>query len=120
MTLSRADRFILRKQRTKSRIVGRSSRHRISVYRSNKFIYAQIIDDAKGRTVLSVSSLSPEIKKELKDKKKTEQAKMVGEQLAKKALASGVTEVVFDRSGYRYHGRVKSLADAIRAGGLKF
>lgn len=99
----------------RSKISGTSSKPRLSVFRSNKDIYAQLIDDLKGHTLLSVSSCS------LKDKAtKVEKSANVGKELAEKALAKGISEVVFDRNGYLFHGRVKSLADAAREGGLKF
>jgi large subunit ribosomal protein L18 len=105
-----------RANRTRARIKSVSERPRLSVFRSNTNIYAQIIDDATGKTLVSASSL------ELKDKKKIKKAdiaKTVGKTLAEKALKAGVKEVAFDRGAYRYHGRVKALAEAAREGGLK-
>jgi len=99
-------------------VKGTAERPRLSVFRSNKQIYVQLIDDLKGHTLVSASSRLAEIAN--KKVTKTEQAKLVGELLAKKALEAGITSVVFDRNGYLYHGRVKSLADAAREGGLKF
>lgn len=93
---------------------------RLSVFRSLKHIYAQIIDDDEGRTLVSSSTLDADIRDQLSGKNKTEQAKVVGKRLAEKALSSGVARVVFDRGGYLYHGRVQALADASREGGLKF
>ena len=102
------------KSRFKSTIIGTAARPRLSVFRSNKQIYAQLIDDEKGSTIASASSLE--------DKKakgnKTEQAKLVGKEIAEKAIKAKITTVVFDRNGYLYHGRVKSLADAARENGL--
>lgn len=99
----------------RSKIFGMENRPRLSIFRSNKDIYAQLIDDNKGITLLSVSSRS------LTDKTtKVEKSAMVGKELAEKATAKGITSVVFDRSGYLYHGRVKSLAEAARQGGLIF
>ncbi len=116
------DKKILRRKRIKMRIrkvvKGTAERPRLSVFRSNKQIYVQLIDDLKGHTLVSASSRLAEIAN--KKVTKTEQAKLVGELLAKKALEAGITSVVFDRNGYLYHGRVKSLADAAREGGLKF
>ena len=91
----------------------------MSIFRSNKGIYAQLIDDLENKTIVAVSSRVKEI---LTEKKitKTEQAKLVGKLMAEKAIEKGITTVVFDRNGYLYHGRVKSLADAAREGGLKF
>ena len=90
------------------------------VFRSLKHIYAQIIDDTRGHTLVAASTLSPELRGKLDGLTKTEQARLVGELLASKALAKGVTKVVFDRGGYKYHGRVKSLAEGARQGGLEF
>ncbi len=103
-----------RANRTRARIKSVTERPRLSVFRSNTSIYAQIINDATGKTLVSASSL------ELKDKKmkKTDVAKMVGKTLAEKALKAGVKAVAFDRGAYRYHGRVKALAEAAREGGL--
>ncbi|MBN1579310.1 MAG: 50S ribosomal protein L18, partial [Anaerolineae bacterium] len=85
-----------------------------------KHIYAQIIDDESGRTLISASTLDPDIRERVIELNKTEQAKLVGRRLAEKALSNGVTTVIFDRGGYKYHGRVKALADASREGGLQF
>jgi large subunit ribosomal protein L18 len=93
---------------------------RLSVFRSLKHIYAQIIDDAVGQTLVSASTLDGDVRTQVSGLNKTEQAKVVGKRLAEKALSSGVTQVVFDRGGYKYHGRVKALADASREAGLKF
>jgi large subunit ribosomal protein L18 len=96
------------------------SRARLSVFRSSKHIYAQVIDDTDGRTVASASSLEKDMRGSLKSGANIEAAKAVGKRLAERAAAKGVKEVVFDRGGYRYHGRVKALADAAREGGLSF
>jgi large subunit ribosomal protein L18 len=90
------------------------------VFRSLKHIYAQIIDDDAGRTLVSASSLDAEVRDQVAGLNKTEQAKLVGRRLAEKALSKGVRQVIFDRGGYLYHGRVKALADASREGGLQF
>ncbi len=103
------------KRRIRSKISGDAQKPRLSVFRSNKQIYAQIIDDRAGKTLASASSLGMTEKAA-----KKEQAAKVGELLAKNAQAAGIAEVVFDRNGYLYHGRVKELADAARNGGLKF
>jgi large subunit ribosomal protein L18 len=106
---------IKRHARIRKNLSGTSETPRLNVFRSNTNIYAQIIDDTKGETLVSASSL------ELKTKKcDIEVATKVGTEIAKKALAKGITEVVFDRGGYKYHGRVKALADASREAGLKF
>jgi len=109
-----------RHARVRKLVVGTPQRPRLNVYRSLKHIYAQIIDDTRGHTLLAVSTLDPALRKELKGKTKTEQAAQVGKLLAERALQAGITQVVFDRGGYKYHGRVKALAEASREGGLKF
>ena len=102
------------KYRVRNKVFGVAERPRMSVFRSNKQIYVQIIDDQKGQTLAAASSLG------LEAMPKKEQAAKVGEMIAKKALEAGITTVVFDRNGYLYHGRVKEVADAARNGGLKF
>ena len=106
------------RRRIRGKFSGTADRPRLSVYRSNKDIYAQIIDDSKGITLCSASSREDQIK-DVKDNKVTK-AGLVGKSLAEKAVAAGIKAVVFDRGGYLYHGRVKSLADAAREGGLEF
>lgn len=106
------------RRRIRGRISGTTSRPRLSVYRSNKDIYAQIIDDSNGTTICAASSREAGIK-EVSDNKVTK-AGLVGKKLAEKAVAAGIKAVIFDRGGYLYHGRVKSLADAAREGGLEF
>jgi len=105
--------------RIRKKISGTGEKPRLAVFRSNKQIYVQVVDDLKGVTLLSVSSREKEIAGET-GIKKTEQAKLVGKSLAARCKEKGIENVVFDRSGYKYHGRVKSLADAAREGGLKF
>lgn len=105
--------------RIRKKISGTAELPRLAVFRSNKQIYAQLIDDIRGVTLLSVSSREKEVASKT-GIKKTEQAKLVGKSLAEKCLEKGIGSVVFDRGGYKYHGRVKSLADAAREGGLKF
>ena len=114
MTTKKEERRIKIKYRIRKRVSGTPERPRLSVFRSNKQIYAQVINDLNGTTIASASSLS------LEKMPKTEQAAKVGELIAANALAAGVTAVVFDRNGYLYHGRVKQLADSARKGGLKF
>jgi ribosomal protein L18, bacterial type len=104
------------KQRVRSKISGTNERPRLTVFRSNKQIYAQIIDDITGKTLAAASSL----KMEAVVAAKKEIAAKVGEEIAKKAQEAGIQTVVFDRNGYLYHGRIKELADAARNGGLKF
>lgn len=119
MALTKQDRRIRIKRRIRKKISGSASKPRMSVFRSNKQIYVQFIDDLDGKTLLSVCSKSKDIA-ENSNVAKIEQAKLVGNLAAKKALELGITDVVFDRNGYLYHGRVKSLAEAAREGGLKF
>jgi len=109
-----------RHKRVRAKVNGTGSSPRLSVFRSLNHIYAQVIDDLKGHTMVSASTLDPEIKTEAGDKVKTGKAELVGLLVAKRALSKGVNQVVFDRGGYKYHGRVKALAEAARQGGLKF
>ncbi len=110
-----------RKLATRKRLfIHRGERPRLSVHRSLKYIYAQVIDDAKGITLASASSLDKDLRKALKSHKSVDAAKKVGESIAAKAVKAGVKKVMFDRGAYVYHGRVKALADAARAGGLEF
>ncbi|MCD8266633.1 MAG: 50S ribosomal protein L18 [Prevotellaceae bacterium] len=111
---TKIDRRTRIKFRIRKKIRGTAERPRMSVFRSNKQIYVQLVNDETGTTLLAASSLGMDVKP------KTEQAAKVGELIAKKALESGITTVVFDRNGYLYHGRVKRVADAARNGGLKF
>ena len=109
-----------RHARIRMRVHGTAERPRLNVFRSLQHIYAQVIDDTASRTMLSASTVDAEIAQQLGKLNKMEQAKLVGEVLAKRALEKGVKQVVFDRGGYKYHGRVKSLAEGARAGGLEF
>lgn len=102
------------KTRIRGKVSGTAARPRMTVFRSNKQIYVQLVDDQVGKTLVAASS------KGIEEGTKTEIAAKVGKAAAEKALAAGITEVVFDRNGYLFHGRVKSLADAAREGGLKF
>ena len=111
---------IRRKYSIRKRISGTQARPRLSVFRSSKHIYAQIIDDTTGETLASASTQSPEIREELSGKGKTERASLVGQLIAKKSVAKEITSVVFDRNGFIYHGRVKAVAEAAREGGLVF
>ena len=112
--ITKLERRIKIKYRVRNKISGTAERPRMSVFRSNKQIYAQVINDQEGKTLASASSLG------LEAMPKIQQAEKVGEMVAKKALEAGITAVVFDRNGYLYHGRVKQLADAARKGGLNF
>ena len=111
---------VVRHKRVRRKVAGTEARPRLCVYRSTTQIYAQIIDDVNGATLVSASTLDSEVKAAAQGKSKTEQAKLVGEAVAKRALAKNITEVVFDRGGYIYIGRVQALADAAREAGLKF
>jgi large subunit ribosomal protein L18 len=109
------------KIRIKKKISGTAERPRMTVYRSLSQVYVQLVDDNSGKTIVSASSLSKEVAEDLKNVKgKSGKSKIVGKLAAKKALEKNITNVVFDRNGYRYHGRVKALADGAREGGLKF
>ena len=109
------------KIRRKKKLVGTPERPRLVVYRSLRYIYGQIIDDSDQKTLIGASDISKELRDKLKDvKSKIESSKLVGEFLAKKALEKNIKKVVFDRNGYKYHGRVKALADGAREGGLDF
>jgi large subunit ribosomal protein L18 len=105
-----------RRRRVRARITGSAERPRLSVYRSNRGIFAQLVDDGAGRTMAAVNWIEPELRK----LPAAEQAKRAGELLAERAKAAGVESCVFDRGGYQFHGRVKALADGAREGGLKF
>jgi large subunit ribosomal protein L18 len=116
-----ADRTLRRTAKVRRNIrAAAGTRARLSVFRSSKHIYAQVIDDAKGETLASASSLEKEMRGNLKTGANIDAAKAVGKLLAQRASAKGVKDVVFDRGGYLYHGRVKALADAAREGGLNF
>ena len=109
-----------RHQRLRNKVVGKPDRPRLNVYRSNKHIYAQVIDDFAEKTLASASTVDTEVKDEIKVSSNKEAAKVVGEYIAKRALDKGVEKVVFDRGGFDYHGRIKALAEAAREKGLKF
>jgi len=111
---------IRRHRRVRAKVGGISSRPRLCVFRSLNHIYAQVVDDSQGHTLISASTLDPEIKNEVMGKVKVARAELVGSLVAKRALSKGINQVVFDRGGYKYHGRVKALAEAARQGGLKF
>jgi len=113
--------FDRRRQRVRTSLRKRAGdRLRLSVHRSGRHIYAQVIDDSQGVTLVSASTLDAELKTEMSGKKKSEQSKLVGIAVAKRALAAGIKAVIFDRGGYKYHGRVKAVADGAREGGLEF
>ena len=118
MSLSKINKRNRIKKRIRQHVLGSTSRPRLSVFRSNKEIYAQLVDDVTGKTLAASSSSEKEISKSKTNKIET--AALVGKKLAEKAVTKGIKQVSFDRSGYLYHGRVKSLADGAREGGLKF
>ena len=107
-----------RKRRIRARVEGTMERPRLSVFRSNQNLYVQLVDDTKGHTVVAASTLEEELKDKVGGT--IDGAKTLGNLIAKRALAKNISQVVFDRSGYLYHGRIKALADAAREGGLKF
>src|SRR4030065_1308909 len=109
-----------RKRRIRKKIFGTEHRPRLSVFRSAKHIYAQLVIDSTGSTILAASTLSPDIRAEIGALKKSDAAKKVGQWIGKKALEKNIQRVVFDRNGFLYHGRIKALADGARASGLGF
>lgn len=111
---------ILKRDALRGRIKGTSERPRLSVYRSNENIYAQIIDDTKSQTLVSCSTLDREIKLKVVNGRTCEASRLMGEKLAELSLKKNITKIVFDRGRYLYHGRVKALAEGARAGGLQF
>ncbi len=118
-----SDRELLRRARharVRKKVSGTAERPRLNVYRSLDNICAQIVDDEHGRTLVAASTLDAEVKEQLKRRSTVEAATAVGELVAARAQEKGIKKVVFDRAGYKYHGRVKSLAEAARAGGLEF
>ena len=117
---SRAELREEKHRRIRNRISGTASRPRLAVYRSNKNMYAQIIDDETGATLVSANTLQKDVKESLEKTDDVEAAKAVGTAIAKRALEKGIKEVVFDRAGYIYHGKVQALADAAREAGLDF
>ncbi len=117
---TRAEARKRRHLRVRKRVFGTPERPRLNVYRSLSQIYAQIIDDVAGHTLVSASTIDKELREKVKGLKKTEQARLVGKALAERALSRGIEQVVFDRGGFRYIGRVQALAEGAREGGLKF
>jgi large subunit ribosomal protein L18 len=109
-----------RHRRVRASVTGTTEQPRLCVFRSLNHIYAQVIDDVAGTTLASASTIIAELKDKTDGKDKIEQAKLVGTQVAKAAINKGIKKVVFDRGGYRYHGRIKALAEAARQAGLKF
>ena len=117
---SRAVARARRHVRVRKNVMGTAERPRLNVFRSVSAIYAQVIDDQSGRTLVSASTVDHELREKVKGLKKSEQAKMIGQAVAERAKSQGISAVVFDRGGYRYFGRVKALADGAREGGLQF
>lgn len=107
-------------RRIRRKISGSSARPRLCVYRSSKYIYAQIVDDTQGKTLVAASTREKDIRGDLKNAGNIQASKLVGKAIAERAKAKGIESVVFDRGGYLYHGRIKALADAARESGLKF
>ncbi len=120
MALTKKDRRYRIKKRVRKKINGTEEKPRMSVFRSNSHIYVQLIDDEKGKTLLAYSSRNKEIANQSDEANKSKQAELVGQQAAKLSLEKGINQVVFDRNGYRYHGRVRKLAEGARKEGLKF
>lgn len=117
---SRSIARVRRHVRVRKNLAGTTERPRLNVFRSLSGIYAQVIDDQTGRTLISASSVDRDLREKLKGMKKAEQAKLIGQTLAERAKSKGIETVVFDRGGYRYIGRVKAFADGAREGGLQF
>jgi large subunit ribosomal protein L18 len=117
---SRNEARLRRHERVRKHVSGTSVRPRLNVYRSLAEIYVQVIDDEAGATLVSASTIDQELRPHMTGLKKTDQAKLVGKAIAQRATAKGIQQVVFDRGGFRYTGRVKALADAAREGGLDF
>ena len=120
MAKSRTAARIHRHVRVRVRVTGTNSRPRLNVFRSLSEIYAQVIDDSAGQTLVSASSVDKELREQMKGLKKAEQAELVGRKVAERAKSKGIETVVFDRGGFRYVGRIKALADGAREGGLQF
>lgn len=117
---SRSVARLRRHARVRKNLAGTAERPRLNVYKSLSGIYAQVIDDQSGRTLISASTVDHELREKVKGLKKAEQAKLIGQTLAERARSKGIQSVVFDRGGYRYIGRVKAFADGAREGGLQF
>ncbi|MBI3465281.1 MAG: 50S ribosomal protein L18 [Planctomycetes bacterium] len=109
-----------RQLRVRRRLFGTTERPRLAVFRSSKHIYAQIIDDSAGRTLVSASTREPDVRSQVKSGGNKQAAEVVGQRLGRKAIEQGITKVAFDRRHYRFHGRVQALADAVRKAGLQF
>lgn len=117
---SREERRKIRHRRLRQQVVGTPDRPRLSLFRSLRHIYAQVIDDTRGQTLVAASTREPEIASQVAGLKRVEQSRVVGQVLAQRAREKGIVRAVLDRGGYAYHGRVKSLAEGAREGGLEF
>jgi large subunit ribosomal protein L18 len=120
MAFTKKDRRFKIKKRIRKKISGTAEKPRMSIFRSNKHIYAQLIDDEKGQTLCSYSTRKKEVADQSEGLDKSAQAELVGQYLAKESIEKGINNVIFDRNGYRYHGRIKKLAEGARKEGLKF
>jgi large subunit ribosomal protein L18 len=120
MSLERAEKRYTRRARVRRKVRGSAARPRLSVYRSLHHIYAQVVSDETGRTLIAASTMSPSIRQMLNSKNSVDAAKLVGKTVAERCKEAGISEVVFDRNGFLYHGRLKALADAAREAGLRF
>jgi large subunit ribosomal protein L18 len=120
MALQRVEQRRVRRQRVRRKVRGTDKLPRLSVYRSLQHVYAQVISDDSGRTLAAASTLDPGVAETLKSKRNLEAAKMVGKVIAERCLQKGISQIVFDRDGFLYHGRLKALAEAARQAGLKF
>ena len=118
--INRREQRAKRQRRIRSKINGTAQRPRLNVFRSNMHIYAQVIDDVRQHTLVAASTLDASLRQQLREHNKVEEAKLVGRLVAERAQAAGIKQVVFDRGGYLYHGRIKALADAAREAGLEF
>ena len=118
--MNRAESRVRRHRRVRKHIVGTSERPRLNIFRSDAEIYAQVIDDKAGNTLAAASSIDHELREKLSGKNKTEQARLVGQMVGERAKNKGISQVIFDRGGFRYIGRVKALADGARESGLDF
>ncbi len=116
----RNERRKIRHARIRKKVAGTADRPRLNVFRSLKHIYAQVIDDERGHTLAAASTLDPELREQLRGLPKVEQSRLVGQLVARRARAKGIVRVVFDRGGYKYHGRVRALAEGARSEGLEF
>ncbi|OMH40259.1 50S ribosomal protein L18 [Desulfurobacterium indicum] len=118
--MTRKERIAKKHRRVRKKVFGTPERPRLAVYKSLKHMYAQIIDDTKGHTLVAASTVDKEVKEKIKGLSKTEAARVVGQVIAERAKAKGITAVVFDRGGFIYHGRIKAIAEGAREGGLEF